>query len=96
MSVPMVDRPDYVEGQIDALTDMLSVFEHRLEKHLDDIGVLEIREILDADNPDGNTPLQQYAADLDVGALMMGAAIRDALQHARWKLKRVAAMETGR
>lgn len=85
---PQVDRPDFVEGQIDALEAIERAFMDSIDEVIHDLDVLDVREGLDA-TFSGNSPLEQYAADLDLAALDMEAAIRSALQQARWKLARV-------
>lgn len=84
---PMVDRPDFIEGRLDALDEISGRFEEYFADHLGDPAFLAVRETLDAHDAD-NSPLQQYAADLDLGAILLETAIREAIQQARWKLGR--------
>lgn len=85
---PMVDRTDFIEGQIDALEAIERAFMDTIDEVIHDLDALEVRGQLDA-TFSGNSLLEQYAADLDLAALDMEAAIRNALQQARWKLARM-------
>ena len=83
---PRVDRADFIAGQIDALEALLRAYQD-VEDVLHDARFLELREQLDL-TFSGNGTLDQFAAELEGGARDIGTTIRDALQHARWKLAR--------
>ena len=85
---PLVDREDFLEGQIDALVAMQRAYHESVGEILHDPQLVEVRLTLDSSFT-GNTAIDQYAADLDCAAMDVGTTIDQALQSARWKLGKV-------
>lgn len=75
---PLVERPDFLEGSIDALTEILGRY-HDLERARDEFMYQGV-------DPETLGPLVE---ELHAEAGLLGTHIRDALQQARWKLARV-------
>lgn len=85
---PLVDRSDFIEGQIDALQTLLLAFEDDLGGVLHDSDFVDLRQALDC-TFSGNTPVEQFAADVEIAAIELEAKLRSELQQARWKLARL-------
>lgn len=90
---PLVDRPDFIEGQIDVLQRLVETFEHdELSAVLGDPRFVEVRETLDATFV-GNTPTEQFAAELEISAMELESKLRDELTLARRKLAQLRQAE---
>lgn len=77
-TVPLVERPDFLEGSIDALEEILERYGD-LERKRDAF-------MYDGVDPEALGPLVD---ELHAEAGLLGTMIREALQQARWKLARV-------
>jgi hypothetical protein len=84
----LVDRPDFLEGQIDALQTLLHAFEDDLGGVLHDSDFVDVRSALDS-TFGGNTPVEQFAADMEAAAMDLESKLRSELQQARWKLAKI-------
>lgn len=89
---PMVDSPDFVEGQIDALMMLLQAFDDDLGGVLHDSDFVDLRQTLDS-TFGGNSQVEQFAADMEAAAMDLESKLRSELQQARWKLARLQKAE---
>jgi hypothetical protein len=89
---PLVDRPDFVEGQIDMLESLIRAFDDDLGGVLHDSDFVDLRQTFDS-SFSGNTPVEQFAADMEAAAMDLETKLKSELQQARWKLARLQKVE---